>query len=46
MQQLLVSKEEARVAVGWGRRAWDYLIASGELPIIRHGARIFIGTSA
>lgn len=46
MEKLLVSKEEARVAVGYGRRSWDAVIASGELPVIRHGARIFISPEA
>jgi|ERR1035437_4815877 hypothetical protein len=46
MERLLIPKEEARVAVGWGRRAWDYLIASGELPVIHHGARTFIDARA
>lgn len=44
MLKLLISKEEARIAVGYGRRSWDAVIASGELPVIRHGARIFIST--
>jgi hypothetical protein len=46
MERLLIPKEEARVAVGWGRRAWDYLIASGELQVIHHGARTFIEARA
>jgi hypothetical protein len=46
MEKLLVSKEEARIAVGYGRRSWDAVIASGELPVIRHGTRIFISTEA
>jgi hypothetical protein len=46
MEKLLVSKEEARIAVGYGRRSWDAVIASGELPVIRHGSRIFISAEA
>jgi hypothetical protein len=45
-QQLLYPKEEARLAVGYKRRAWDYVIASGELPVIRHGNRVFVTAEA
>ena len=42
MKQILVPKEEARVAIGYGRRSFDYLLKSGDLPFVRHGARVFI----
>jgi hypothetical protein len=45
-QKLLYPKEEARLAVGYKRRAWDYVIASGELPVIRHGNRVFVSAEA
>lgn len=45
-QQLLYPKDEARLAVGYKRRAWDYVIASGELPVIRHGNRVFVTAEA
>jgi len=41
-EKILYSKEEARVAVGYGRRAWDYVLASKVIPVVRHGNRVFI----
>ncbi len=42
MQKLLIPKEEARIAVGYGRRAWDGVISSGAVEIRRHGNRVFV----
>jgi hypothetical protein len=42
MQALLIPKEEARIAVGYGRRAWDGIVSSGAVEIRRHGNRVFV----
>jgi hypothetical protein len=46
MPKLLYSREEARDTLGYKRRAFDYLLASGELPPIHHGTRVFITARA
>lgn len=46
MLKLLYTREEAREAISYKRRAFDYLLASGELPIVRHGSRVFVTAEA
>jgi hypothetical protein len=44
--KLLFSKSEAASAIGYKARALDYAIASGELPVIRHGNRVYVSREA
>ena len=44
--KLLFNKSEAAVAIGYKARALDYAISSGELPVIRHGNRVYVSREA
>jgi hypothetical protein len=44
--KLLFSKSEAALAIGYKARALNYAIASGELPVIRHGNRVYVSRQA
>ncbi len=44
--KILFNKLEAAQAIGYKTRALDYAIASGELPVIRHGTRVLISREA
>jgi hypothetical protein len=44
--KLLFNKDEAALAISYKARALDYAIASGELPVIRHGNRVYVSREA
>ena len=44
--KILFNKSEAALAIGYKARALDYAIASGELPVIRHGNRVYVSREA
>lgn len=44
--KLLFTKSEAALAIGYKARALDYAIGSGELPVIRHGNRVYVSRQA